>query len=48
MRGKTADEVRAGMKGVPEDKLNHILPHKVRVILTEIWQSQDETVLFAV
>ena len=30
MRGKTADEARAGMKGMPEEKLNHILPHKVK------------------
>ena len=29
MRGKTADEARAEMSGMPEDKLNHILPHKV-------------------
>ena len=30
MRGKTAEEARAGMKGMPEEKLNHILPHKVK------------------
>ena len=30
MRGKTAEEARAGMKGMAEEKLNHILPHKVK------------------
>jgi len=29
MKGKTRDEVAADLKGMPEDKLNNLLPHKV-------------------
>lgn len=35
MRGKTADEARAELEkdNVPKERLEHILPHKVSIII---------------
>ena len=39
MKGKTRDEVAADLKGMPEDKLNNLLPHKVRKLHIKIFCS---------